>query len=107
MLKGAVARVLPMGPWTSGGTNVRTCDDNDAGPRRILLDRPCLLCAHGENCLPGTLRGLQNQNLHSHLVHPNLPRDSNHRLRHTRPVAYHSTTGTTQGSTTVLIGPIP
>ena len=44
MLKGAVAGTSPTGPWTDRRTGVRTPDDDKRHPRRIPLDRPCLLC---------------------------------------------------------------
>ena len=43
MLKGAVARASPTGPWTDGRTGVRTPDHDERQPWRIPLDRPCLL----------------------------------------------------------------
>ena len=44
MLKGGMAGTSPTGPWTDERTGVRTPDDDERHPWRILLDRPCLLC---------------------------------------------------------------
>ena len=43
LLKGAVAGTSPTGPWTDRRTGVRTPDHDECQPRRIPLDRPCLL----------------------------------------------------------------